>query len=476
MKSRVLVLAMVACTCAAPAVGAQERIVLVDLQYGARGTDKTQPAPNFSPAGTRVPLADVPTGAALPPGATLPARAGIIKVGPGAESWVKVLATSDAAHPKDLCRVYIDRNRNGNFADDGEALTAKPAAREKTGDVWCSFPPAELLIPYGRGADAAAENYQIDIWIVRQGDVLPDLLRYSVRSWRAGTVTIDGVEALVAVFDMNNDAVFDKSDEWAAIEASAPDAPRQVLSHTEARPTNRMMFVKARDTETVLEFRSITPDGRSMTFAVVDRPVTRAQDRAADDALRDERPRPRATTPFSWETNLGAALAKAKAAGKNVLLDFWTDWCGPCRTMDQWIWTDAEVVATLTAGYVGVKLDGDVEKAIVKKYNVAGYPTVIVVDASGNVIRSGGYMGSKEALAFLKSLLLPDVRGAAFVFHFAPFWTSLPASSSAPTPYTSVESNVAEPGSAPICCTQPSAPSPCTARTMASQPRRTLDS
>jgi thiol-disulfide isomerase/thioredoxin len=382
--------------------------VRVDLRYGARGTDKTQPVPNFSPAGTRVPLADAPPAAALPPGAALPARAGIIKVGPGEGSWVKVLATSDAAHPKDLCRVYIDRNRNGNFADDGEALVATPAAREKTGDVWCSFAPAELVIPYASapprpgGADAAAENYQVDVWIVRQGDVLPDLLRYSVRSWRAGTVTIDGVEALAAAFDMNNDAVFDKSDEWSVIEASVPDAPRQLLSHTEARPTSRMMFVRAGGKETVLEFRSITPDGRSMTFAVVDRPVTKAQDRAADDALGAERPRPRAAAPFGWETKLDVALAKAKAAGKQVLLDFWTDWCGPCRTMDQWIWTDAEVVAALNAGYVGVKLDGDLEKAIVKKYNVTGYPTVIVVDAGGSVIKSGGYMGSKEALAFLK--------------------------------------------------------------------------
>jgi len=107
----------------------QERIIRVDLSYRAPGNG---PAPNFSPKGTQVPLADLTADAPLPEGAARPAKAGTVEIGPSQQAWIKVLATADSTHPQDLCRLYVDRNRNGNFADDGPALTATPALNEKT--------------------------------------------------------------------------------------------------------------------------------------------------------------------------------------------------------------------------------------------------------------------------------------------------------------------------------------------------------
>src|SRR5258706_13485646 len=108
--------------------GAQERIVRVDLSYRAPGKG---PTPNFSPYGTQVKLSDLPADAPLPEGAVRPAKTGTLRVGPDQRSWVAILATADAAHPQDLCRLYIDANRNGNFTDDGPALTATPSQNSK---------------------------------------------------------------------------------------------------------------------------------------------------------------------------------------------------------------------------------------------------------------------------------------------------------------------------------------------------------
>jgi thiol-disulfide isomerase/thioredoxin len=376
----------------------KEEIIRVDLAYRAPGNG---PAPNFSPKGTQVPLANLSETAALPPGAARPAKSGVMKVGPDEHAWIPVLATADVDHPNDLCRIFLDRNRNGNFTDDGPALAATPTLNDKTKAWWSSFNKVELSVPYGKSG--GVEPYMVGFWIVRDGDVTPDILRYSVNSWRFGTTTVRGITALVAAMDGDNDAIFKDGDEWSVLRADAPDAAKAVLSIAEARNTSRFMFLQGPAKELVLRFRSFSPDGRSVTFAVVDLPVTKAEDRRPDDLVGPERPRPRATVPFTWGHNLDAALAQAKAGGRKVLIDFETTWCGPCKSMDEWVWTDAEVAALLNANYVGVKLDGDIEKALVKRFTVAGYPTMLVLDAAGTQgPRLLGYQSSKEILTALK--------------------------------------------------------------------------
>lgn len=381
---------------------AQPTTITVPLTYHAPGTG---PKPNFSPKGTQVTLAPVSATDTLPAGAVRPAKRGLIQVGPGRDSWIPVLATASAAHPSDLTQLFIDHNRNGNFADDGPAAIATPTQNEKTKAWWSSFSAITLRVPFP--APARTEPYIVNFWIVREdGAPAPDVVRYSRGSWRAGSVTVQGVRALVAAMDGNNDALYGPGDSWSVVQASMPNADAAVLSLKEARDTSRFMFIErgggARDL--VLEFKSFARDGSSITFAVVDRPMSKAEDRLPDDMLANERPRARTKTALTWSHNLESALAAAKTSGKRVFIDFETTWCGPCKTMDEWIWTDAEVSAALAKNFVLVKLDGDIEKAHVKRFGVAGYPTMVIVDpASGKTIASvSGYQSSAQILSFLK--------------------------------------------------------------------------
>ncbi len=106
----------------------------------------------------------------------------------------------------------------------------------------------------------------------------------------------------------------------------------------------------------------------------------------------------------AWLTDLPAALNQARSENKLVLLNFTgSDWCPWCIKLDHDILSAPEFAAYAQSKLVLVKVDfprhtpqsedlKDANEKLGQRFHVDGFPTCILVDASGNELgRQTGY-------------------------------------------------------------------------------------
>ena len=97
------------------------------------------------------------------------------------------------------------------------------------------------------------------------------------------------------------------------------------------------------------------------------------------------------------------ALKAAKQENKLVFVDFYTDWCGPCKKMANEVFPQKMVGDFMNEKFVNLKFNAEKEgKELAARYKVSAYPTFVILDTEGKVV--GELKGSMDGQTFIQKL------------------------------------------------------------------------
>jgi thiol:disulfide interchange protein DsbD len=91
---------------------------------------------------------------------------------------------------------------------------------------------------------------------------------------------------------------------------------------------------------------------------------------------------------ISWHAYSDQTLQEAKVQGKPVIVDFYADWCTPCREFEDVTFHQQDLVRLAEEKFVMVKVDvtkggNAYHEELLQKYEVKGVPTIVFLDADG---------------------------------------------------------------------------------------------
>lgn len=110
---------------------------------------------------------------------------------------------------------------------------------------------------------------------------------------------------------------------------------------------------------------------------------------------------------IEWEPWTAERIESAAAGGEPVVIDFYADWCIPCKELDSRTFTDPAVMAEAER-FVRLKADltdDDEESSrLTRMYGIVGVPTIVFIDSNGDEVSETRLLGFEKPDRFLRRL------------------------------------------------------------------------
>ncbi len=138
---------------------------------------------------------------------------------------------------------------------------------------------------------------------------------------------------------------------------------------------------------------------------------------AAEGLLTDNSTNPSNNVKF-FAGSFESAKSKANQEGKLFFVEFYADWCTPCKWMDKTTFRNEGVVSLLNENYVPLKMDIEsVEGSDLKQqYEVRMLPTILIFNSQGRMVdRVEKTLSSETMTSLLTFHNNPENRTSAYV-------------------------------------------------------------
>ncbi|MGD1006532.1 MAG: cytochrome c biogenesis protein CcdA [Ignavibacteriaceae bacterium] len=118
---------------------------------------------------------------------------------------------------------------------------------------------------------------------------------------------------------------------------------------------------------------------------------------------------PSGKNEIEWKPYNENVIPAGLNGSRGMIIDFYADWCIPCKELDASTFTDPKVISAAKSFKVfkadmTKSLSAEVE-ALRNKYNIAGVPTVLIIDSKGKEVnRITGYIDAHEFLKILEEV------------------------------------------------------------------------